>query len=65
MTDRIFRYVAHWRRSAYEACGWAYSADLGPTHGQYSCLMEWVGDGEPRSPLPHTKETRRDDASRA
>lgn len=50
MTDRFFRYVVHWRRADYEALGWVYSADLGLTHGQYSCLMEWMGDGEPVEP---------------
>jgi hypothetical protein len=50
MSERTFRYVVQWRRSAYEAIGWVYSADLGITHGQYSCLMEWMGEGEPVEP---------------
>lgn len=50
MTERVFRYVLHSRRSSYEALGWVFSADLGPTHGAYSCLMEWAGEGEPIEP---------------
>lgn len=30
-----------------EAAGWDFAADLGPTHGQWSVLMEWTGIGEP------------------
>ena len=32
---------------SYEAAGWVFAADLGPTHGQWSVLMEWTGIGEP------------------
>ena len=49
MTDRIFRYVPHRLRAAYEALGWAAS-ELGPPHCFYSCLCEWMGDGEPVEP---------------
>lgn len=52
MTERIFRYVPHRLRADYEALGWVYSADLGHTHGQYSCLMEFVGEGPPIEPSP-------------
>ena len=49
MSERItwFRYVRHAQRAAYEAAGWVFAADLGPTHGQWSVLMEWTGIGEP------------------
>ncbi len=49
MTERIFRYVVHSKRAAYEACGWLIS-ELGPPHCDYSVLAEWVGDGEPVEP---------------
>jgi hypothetical protein len=42
-----FRYVLHSDRAAYEAKGWEVAADLGPTHGQWSVLMRWTGEGEP------------------
>jgi hypothetical protein len=45
-----FRYVLHSRREAYEALGWTFAADLGPTHGEYSVLMKWSGEGEPVEP---------------
>ena len=38
---RWFKYVLHADRAAYEAAGWVFSADLGPSHGRYSVLMEW------------------------
>lgn len=44
---RWFRYVRHAERAAYEAMGWRFAADLGPTHGRWSVLMEWMGSGEP------------------
>ena len=47
MTIQWFRYVRHADRAAYEAEGWIFSADLGPTHGQWSVLMEWTGVGNP------------------
>ena len=47
MVIRWFRYVRHAQRAAYEAAGWVFAADLGPTHGQWSVLMEWTGIGEP------------------
>jgi hypothetical protein len=44
---RWFRYVRYAEVPAYEASGWRFAADLGPTHGSYSVLMQWEGDGEP------------------
>lgn len=43
------RYVRHSDRPAYEAQGWVFAADLGPTHGQWSVLMRWPFEGEPPS----------------
>jgi hypothetical protein len=42
------RYVPHDRRTAYEAIGWVWIADM-PWH-HASVLMMWRGDGEPREP---------------
>jgi hypothetical protein len=41
------RYVLHSDIAAYEARGWVYAADLGPTHGRWSVLMRWAGEGDP------------------
>ena len=47
---RVFRYVPWSLVDAYLKAGWFFSADLGPTHGSYSVLMELVcsctGGGE-------------------
>ncbi len=37
---RWFRFVRHEDRTAFEAQGWVFAADLGPVHGCYSVLME-------------------------
>jgi len=42
-----YHYVRHHDRAVYEARGWKFAADLGPTHGHWSVLMRWTGDGEP------------------
>lgn len=47
---RWFKYVPHDRCAAYLVAGWVWVADLGPTHGTYSTLMEWRGGGEPVAP---------------
>lgn len=39
---RVFRYVRHEDRPAYERDGWIFAAELGPTHGYYSVLMEKI-----------------------
>lgn len=39
--DGAYRYVPHGRVRAYEALGWLWAADLGPIHGEWSCLMWW------------------------
>jgi len=39
---RIFRYVVWSQVDAFLKAGWFISADLGPSHGCYSVLMEWV-----------------------
>ena len=44
---RWFRFCRHgdlvWRL----ATGWEWVADLGNTHGEWSSLIRWTGDGEP------------------
>lgn len=52
MSERItfYRYVIHSQRADYEAAGWVFSAELRPTHGQYSILMEWPFAGDPVEP---------------
>jgi hypothetical protein len=57
MTERIFKYVPHSLREAYESLGWIIS-ELGPPHCDYSVLAEWIGDGEPLFPAPHTDSGR-------
>ena len=42
-----FRYVPHAQVSARERQGWVLASDLGPTHGCWSVLMRWAGEGEP------------------
>ena len=39
---RTFKYVRHEDRAAYERDGWVFAAELGPTHGYYSVLMEKI-----------------------
>lgn len=36
-----FRYVIHERVLLYFQVGWMFAADLGPTHGEWSCLLVW------------------------
>ncbi len=42
------RYVPHPQMLQFLARGWAISDELhGTSHGNYSVLMVWEGDGEP------------------
>jgi hypothetical protein len=41
-TDRIFRYVLHERVRDYERLGWMVVAELGPVHGEWSVLAEFI-----------------------
>ena len=43
---RTFRYCRYPVLLRVLALGWRYSADLGPTHGEWSCLVEWPSQGE-------------------
>ena len=42
-----YRYVRHADVPVYESNGWVFAADLGPTHGFWSILMKYTGEGEP------------------
>jgi len=37
----LFRYVRHEDVLRYFQLGWAWAADLGDYHGEWSCLMSW------------------------
>lgn len=42
------RYVIHAEVDKFLAQGWEISDDLqGTSHGQWSVLMKWTGEGEP------------------
>jgi invasion protein IalB len=41
-----YRFVCHADIPAFEAAGWEPVADLGCTHGHWSILCQWCGDGE-------------------
>lgn len=70
MTEFFLRYVTHERRASYEALGWTCVGDgarMG-SHGLWSCLMKWLGDGEPVEPsktqtehFPAHSQSREDD----
>lgn len=47
MSARVFRYCRYGDLIRVLMLGWVWAADLGDTHGQWSCLVEWKGDGEP------------------
>ena len=52
MSEFFLRYVTHDRRASYEALGWTCVGDgsrMG-SHGLWSCVMKWAGDGEPQEP---------------
>lgn len=43
-----FRYARPDDVAAYEAAGWTVCAwNLGPGHGRWSVMMQWVGEDEP------------------
>jgi len=42
------RYVPHGRMLLFAARGWVIDDELhGTSHGNWSVLMRWAGDGEP------------------
>lgn len=51
MTEQILCIVPHGKVPAYEAIGWeALPRMKNATHGYWSRLMRWAGEGEPREP---------------
>lgn len=45
MTTGVYRYVPHSHLLRRLAQGWQWAADLGQTHGEWSCLM-WFCCGD-------------------
>lgn len=43
-STRWFRMVLHERIPEYLALGWLVVADLGPIHGEWSMMMQWLCD---------------------
>lgn len=41
------RYALHADVPTFEAKGWRLAGPLPGTHGHWSCLMIWSGEGEP------------------
>jgi hypothetical protein len=56
---RTFRYVLWHRLPDYLALGWLPVADLGPTHGEWSTLCEWLCACRCVEPHNDKRETRR------
>lgn len=48
---RTFRYVSWNDLEDYLRLGWLPAADLGPTHGEWSTLCEWLCQCEQVTPL--------------
>jgi hypothetical protein len=48
MPNQWFRYVVHAQIGSYLSKGWTIADDLaGTSHGAWSVLMKWTGEGEP------------------
>lgn len=47
MRPRLFRYCRHEHVEAALRLGWIVSADLGPTHGRWSVLCEYLCNCRP------------------
>ena len=51
MKGQIFYYVPNGSVPGFLSCGWIAHNSLENTHhGEFSTLMEWAGEGEPRMP---------------
>lgn len=52
MTEQWVQFVRHHDEEAFHALGWRVSNRMpGDYAGQFSIIMQWEGDGEPRTPL--------------
>jgi hypothetical protein len=57
MTIEYLHYVRHHNVEEYLGLGWSISDFLdGTPHGQYAVLMQWDGEGEPRTPLSNIND---------
>lgn len=45
-----YKYVIHRMVVEYERLGWRVVSDLDRPHGEYSVLMQWLGEGDPVMP---------------
>jgi hypothetical protein len=45
-----YHFVRHKSVPTFLQLGWVVCADLGPTHGEWSCLMRWLCDCKPAVP---------------
>lgn len=60
MTERMFKFVPNSQVRDYARLGWRASDALNDTHhGEWSTLMEWMGEGEPVMPVVRTRQTQR------
>jgi hypothetical protein len=51
MPDRFFHYVPNGFVQPWEKLGWVVTPALNDTHhAEYSVLMRWAGEGEPKYP---------------
>lgn len=58
MPDKIFHYVQNGFVHVWEKLGWVKQPALdGTHHGEFSALMEWRGEGEPKFPKQKTHMT--------
>jgi hypothetical protein len=54
-------FVRHHDVEGFHELGWRISDYLdGTPHGQYAVIMQWEGDGEPRTPLRHHSDSNDD-----
>lgn len=51
MTERTLHYIPHSRLQDWLMLGWIVIADLGPVHGQYSVMGEWLCGCKVRVPV--------------
>jgi hypothetical protein len=56
MTIRYFAFVSHDRAREHAAKGWNARAISPGSHGEYSQVMVWEGEGEPPAREPKQRE---------
>jgi hypothetical protein len=50
MSEFFMRFVPHEKVASYEALGWIARDATPGSHGVYSRVMKWEGEGEPPEP---------------